>query len=222
MEIAKYLRANQACTACIQLFTAFTHAADLLGRIAHHQGVIRNIFRDHRPGADESVTTDGMAADDRSVGSDSGALLDKGGAHLVHFGDFRAGVEDVGEDHRGSTEDAVFEGHAFIDRDVVLELAFVTDGYIRANDDVLADVAVLTNLSAGEDVGEVPDLCAFADLDVIIDNGGWVDEDSPICFIQFIVFLDSRFRGNDRRLGKNRGAVPHFSFFLFKGVLAEL
>ena len=37
------------------------------------------------------------------------------------------------------------KGNAFIDADIVLNLALVADGDIRTNDDILADVAVLAD-----------------------------------------------------------------------------
>src|SRR5262245_31042574 len=44
-----------------------------------------------------------------------------------------------------------------------------TDGHARANDDVLADHAVRTDLDGAENVAEVPDRSIVADFDVIID-----------------------------------------------------
>ena len=164
-----------------QFISANACPSDLSGRVARHQGVIRHIFCHDCPGADEGVTADSMAADDRGVGPDGGTFFDKGGPHLVHLGYFRPWVEDVGEDHRGAAEDAVFDGNAFIDADIVLDFALVPDGGVGADDDILADVAVLADFRAGENVGEVPDFGAFADLDVIIDDGGWVDEDPFEC-----------------------------------------
>ena len=139
--------------------------------------MFRNILCDHGAGADEGTAADDVATDDGAVGPQGGAFLHVGGADLVHLSDFSTRVEDVGENHRGAAEDAIFQGDAFIDADVVLELALVAYDGIGADDDVLADVAILADLGAGEDVGEVPDFCAFADGNVVIDDGGGVDED---------------------------------------------
>ena len=81
-----------------------------------------------------------MPADDGAVGPQGGAFLDEAWADLVHLGDFRPWVDDVGEDHGGAAEDAVFQGNAFIDADIVLDLAFVADGDIRADNAILAYV----------------------------------------------------------------------------------
>jgi len=62
----------------IQFFSADAHPADQFGRIAHHEGVVGDIFCDYCPGADKSVAPDGMAADDGAVGAEGGAFLDEG------------------------------------------------------------------------------------------------------------------------------------------------
>jgi hypothetical protein len=183
--------------------------------------VLRYVLGDHRPGADEGVAADGMAADDGAVGPQGGAFLDEGGADLVHLPDFRPGVVDIGEYHRGAAEDAVFQGDAFIDADVVLDLALVADSGVGADDDVLADVAGFADPGAGEDVGEVPDFGAFTDGDVVVDDGGFVGEvviitgknrdSAPFS-------LDSGFRRNDGRGSRNDGRG---AFLLLDGALAE-
>ena len=140
--------------------------------------MVGDIFCHHGAGADEGISADGVAADDGAVGPQGGAFLDEGGADLVHLGDFRPWIVDVGEDHGRAAEDAIFQGDAFIDADIVLNLALVADGDVGTDDDILADVAVLADLGAGEDMGEVPDLCAFADFHIVVDDGGGVDEES--------------------------------------------
>jgi len=125
--------------------------------------MIGDIFCYNRTGTDEGITADGMAANYGAVGAECCALFDEGGAHLVHFADFRPGVVDVGEDHRRTAEDAVFEGDAFVDADVVLDFAFVADDGVGADDDVLADVAVFADFGTGEDVGEVPNSRSLTD-----------------------------------------------------------
>ena len=95
-------------------------------------------------------------------------LFHKCRPYLIHLGYFRAGVVDVGEDHGGTAEDAVFQGYAFIDTDVVLDLATVADGDIGTDDDILADVAVFADFGAGKDAGEVPDFTPPANCYVVV------------------------------------------------------
>ena len=99
-----------------------------------------DIFCDHGTGADEGIFPDGMPADDGAVGPQGGAFLDEAWADLVHLRNFGPGVVNVREYHRRSAEDAVFQGNAFIDADIVLDLAFVADGDIRADNAILAYV----------------------------------------------------------------------------------
>jgi len=150
----------------------------LLGRVAHHQGVVGDVFRHNGAGADEGVAADCVATDDGAVGAERRAFLDEGGAHLIHLSDFGAGVVDVGEDHRGAAEDAVFKGDALIDGYVVLDFAFVADDGVGSDDDILPDVAVFADFRAGEDVGEVPDLRFFANFYTFVYDSRFVGEKS--------------------------------------------
>lgn len=141
----------------VQLFPAFAHPPALAGRVAGHEGVVGNVFGDHSACADEGVTPDGVAADDCAVGAKGCSFFYQCWSHLIHFADFRSWVDDVGKNHRWAAEDTIFEDDTFINADVVLDFAFVAYFGIGADDDVLADVAVFTDLGTGEDVGEVPD-----------------------------------------------------------------
>ena len=138
--------------------------------------MVGDVFCDDCAGADEGISADGVATDDGAVGAECCAFFYERGAHLIHFADFRPWVVDVGKDHRRAAENAVFQGDAFVNADVVLDFAFVADDGVGADDNVLADVAVLADFGAGEDVGEVPDLRFFADGDVVVDNCCWVNK----------------------------------------------
>ena len=187
--------------------------------------MVGDIFGHNRARTDKGITAYRMATDNGAVGAECCAFLDKCGADLVHFTDFRPWVIDVGKNHGWTAEDAVFKGDAFVHGNVVLDLAFIADDSVRTDDDILADVAVFANFGTGKDVGEVPDFGFFANGDVVVNDGGGVDGDArkgmhtgthtdpfglPVHVPIYIIFLDSRLRGNDR-----------VSFFLFDGVLAE-
>ena len=161
--------------------------------------MVGDILRDHGAGSDEGVFTDGVAADDGAVCPKGSAFLDKDRSDLVHLGDFSTRIVDIGKDHGRTAEDAIFEGHAFVDTDIVLDLALIADSDVGTDHAVLAEVAVLADLGTGENMGKVPDFRSFADGDVIVDDGRRVDE----------------------VVGK-KGAVPHFSFLLLEGFLADL
>ena len=80
----------------IQFFPALTHPADMSRRVAYHEGMVGDILRNHRPGTDEGVRPNGVAADDRAIGPQGGPFLDEGRADLIHLGDFRPWVVDIG------------------------------------------------------------------------------------------------------------------------------
>src|SRR6184192_1270956 len=73
-------------------------------------------------------------------------------------------------------EHVVFEHHALVDRDVVLDIHVVPDARPGHHHDVLAQVAALADHGAGHDVTEVPDLRAFADPGAFVDVARLVDE----------------------------------------------
>lgn len=170
--------------------------------------MIGNILRDDRPSSNKRVFTDGMAADNRAVGPQRGALPDERGPDLVHLPDFCPGVVDIGEDHRGAAEDAVFEGNALVDTYIVLDLASVADGDIRTDHAVLPDIAVLADLGPREDMGEVPDLCTFANFDIVVNDGGGMDEDTRKTRSHVI-------GGHDANFCRNGVMSPNYPCFLF-------
>jgi len=108
------LAADHAFKVVAQTLTADAHPANLLGRIAEHQRVVGYVPGDHRPCPDKAAAQR-RPADDRRIGSDGRALLDQCGPHLVHLPNLRPGVVDIGEDHRGATEDAVLQPDTFLE-----------------------------------------------------------------------------------------------------------
>jgi len=60
------------------------------------------------------------------------------------------------------------QGDPFIGRDIVLHLAAIPDGGLRAYDHVLPDAAVFAYGGSFQDMGEVPELSAFSDLAALI------------------------------------------------------
>ena len=81
-------------------------------------------------------------------------------------------IYDVREDHRGSTEDVILKFHARVDGHVVLNLYVITDADSRADDDILAQIAITAQFRSGHDVREVPDPSPLTDLTVFINNSG--------------------------------------------------
>src|SRR6202008_163026 len=101
--------------------------------------------------------------------ADGRAALDQSRAELVFALDLGAWVVDVGEHRGGPAEHSVFQGHAFVDRDIVLDLAAVADRYVRAGHDILAERAISPDAGARQDVCEMPDACPLADFAGLVD-----------------------------------------------------
>jgi hypothetical protein len=152
----KFLATDGTYSSMVKFLSTCTHPSDSFCRITHHKGMIEYIFRHNSTSTNKGVFPNGMAADDGAVGSQCGTLLDEGGADLVHLGDFCTRVIDVRKDHRRAAEDTIFQCDTLVDGYVVLNFAFVADGYVGADNNILADIAVFTNLGTGKDVGEVP------------------------------------------------------------------
>src|SRR5262249_40042939 len=140
-----------------QPLATLAHPSNPSSRNANHQPERGNVRRYYCPGTDERVFADRHSADDGRVGSDARSAPDQRGRVFALPGDVTAGVEHVGEDAGRSAEDIVFQRHAFVDRDVVLDLHVVADPGPGHDDDVLAEVAAFTDLRPGHDVDEVPD-----------------------------------------------------------------
>jgi hypothetical protein len=66
--------------------------------------------------------------------------------------------------------------HTSINRHVVLNLDVVAQGNARTHDHVLPNVASITDVAIGHDVGEMPDFSAFSNGAAVIDNGGFMRE----------------------------------------------
>src|SRR5213596_2116308 len=160
-----------------QPFAALAHPSHAARRHAHHQRVRRDVGRHDRAGADERVLAERDAAQDRGVGTDGAAPLHARGAVLVLARHVAPRVQHVGEHARRPAEHIVLQGHAFVDRDVVLDLDVVADLRAGHHHHVLAQVAALADDGARHDVAEVPDLRAAADLGSIVYIARFVDEE---------------------------------------------
>ncbi len=164
--------------------------------------MIGNIFGNHRPCADEGVTPDGMAADDCAVCPQGCAFFDEGGTHLVHLGNLRPGVVDVGKNHGRSAEDTVFQSDTFVNADVVLNLAIVPDNHPVGNKYVLTDITILPNERTGANMSPVPDTGSCADASAVVHAGGFVDDWFGHCVFLlgfFIQISEIRCRKSDIR-----------------------
>ncbi len=114
------------------------------------------------------------AADNRAVGAERGASLNKSVAVFRFALDRRAGVVHIGEDHTGATKHIIFESDIVVDRDIILDLDLVADVHPVPNKDTLAEIALFANARSCADVRPVPNATSLADLRALVNDGGFV------------------------------------------------
>lgn len=155
---------------------AGAHPAHDPARVSHHQREVRNVLQNHRSGPDEGVLANGHPAKDRAVRPERGPPTHQGLPELLHPANLAPGVVHVREHDGGAAEDVVFEGDAFIDGHVVLDLDRVADGDVPCYEDILPDPAVSSDLAASRYVAVMPDVRPGTDLCPGIDVAGFVDK----------------------------------------------
>ena len=97
------------------------------GRIAYHESEGSHGVRNDTAGADEGIFTNLIATDNSDISTDRRTAAHHRRAIFTLAGDERAGINDVGEDSRWADEDIILEGHAIINRYIVLDLAAIAN-----------------------------------------------------------------------------------------------
>src|SRR5438874_1713078 len=113
-----------------------------------------------------------MTADDSSVCTDGSAFLYQRSHIFASANNGTSRINDIGEDHRRAKENIILTDNSGVNADVVLNLHIAAKPYFGGNENVLAYVAALTNLAAGDEVAEMPDFSALADFATGINNSG--------------------------------------------------
>ena len=124
------------------------------GRIAHNQLVWFNRLGDHRSGGDQAVFAKLDAADNRGVRADRGASADESFSQLPVASGTRVPV--VSKYRSRTHERLVFQKHAGIDRDIVLNFDTISNGHIVVNEYIRTDLDILANYGVRSDVYILP------------------------------------------------------------------
>lgn len=82
----------------------------------------------------------------------------------------------IGEDTRRSAEHLVFKCNAGVYGDIILNLAAVPYCHVRPHHYILTEHAVAADSAAAKDMTEMPDSGSSADLHVLVNNCGGMDE----------------------------------------------
>ena len=163
----------------VQDLAAFADPTDLAGRDAGHQGVILHVPCHHGSGGDERRAAYRMAADDGAVGSEGSPFAHERARENTVNRKVRPGGGHIREHAGRAAENIVFQFHAFVHRDVVLEPATVADPHVVADIDILSERTVPSDNGSPLDMAEVPYLRAGADGDSLIDIAAFVNEKLP-------------------------------------------
>ncbi len=146
------------------------------GGIADHEGEGSHGVRNDTAGADKGIFTNLIATDNSDIGTDRRTAVHHRRAIFTLAGDERAGIDNVGEDSRWANEDIILEGHAIINRDIVLNLAAIANYGRGHNDDILTERAIGADVATGDEVGEMPNARTGAYRDVVINDSRRVNQ----------------------------------------------
>lgn len=158
----------------VQLFPAFAYPAAYPGRIAHHQGKVRHVFRNYAPGAYESIPSNVMPANDGCIGSDGSTFFYNGLPVFILPVYMAPGVDYICENTGRPQEYIILTNYAGIQRYVVLYLAAVSYFYSRRNHNILSDVAAVSDAAAAHDMRKMPDFRIVPDGAGLIHIAGFM------------------------------------------------
>jgi len=165
-----FFSANHTIVLLRQTFAAAANPPDLFGGVAHNQCMTRYIAVYNSPSADEAIPSQCRTADNSSIGADSSPLFYKCRPHLVHFSYFCPRIGNIGEDHARAAEHTCFEGYPLVHGNIVLDFTVVSNDDIRADHDILANVAVIADGRVSKYMTKMPYFGSRADLAVVIDD----------------------------------------------------
>lgn len=146
------------------------HPTDLLRGYASDEGERRDISRNDGTRSDEAIFAECRSTNDRGIGTYRRATPDKRWSEFVFAFNLCPRIPDVRKDTRRATENTVFQCDAGIDTHVVLDLAAIADNNIGADHYILSDSAIFTDDRILENMGKMPDFCAFSDSTVAVNN----------------------------------------------------
>ena len=115
-----------------------------------------------------------MPADDGRIGTNTGTFAHVGLGVLPATNDSTAWIGDIGEDTGGAQKDIIAACHTSIQAHVVLNLAVPAQDHLRADHDVLSNIAAFTQCGAGHDVAKVPHFGASPNATALIDDRSFV------------------------------------------------
>ena len=130
----------------------FAHPAGLTSRVSNNQRIIRNIFGNNSTGTNKSKPTDGNAANNGGIGSNSGSFLHQCWLVFVFSRNGASGINYIGKYSRWSQKHIVFTDHSGVNRHIILDFYAVANPDFRRNNHILAYRTLLPNGATRHDV----------------------------------------------------------------------
>lgn len=146
----------------IQTDAAGTNPAPNTRGVAINQSIVGYVARHNRAGSHKRVPPYCGATDYGTVRPKGSAPLYQRPPVLIPAHHVAAWIHDVGEYHGRPAEYIVLQDAASINRDIILDLDVVADGYVRRNYHVLTNIAAVADPAILHDVREMPDLSSRA------------------------------------------------------------
>ena len=163
----------------IQAMTALAHPPYLPGRDAGHQSVIFHILGHYGSGGDQGAPSYRMTAHYRAIRAERCAFAHaRTRVNSVHR-EVRPRSIYIREYAGRTAEDIVFDLHALVDRNIVLNpdtianasvityIHILAQGTVRSNDSSLLDMAEMPNFRSGANLYAVIHIAAFVNEKVL-------------------------------------------------------
>ena len=96
---------------------------------------------------------------------------------MIHLSYIGPRIVNIGKNHGGAAENAVFKGHSFINTHIILDFTAFSNGNIRTDDYILSDVTPFTDLRARHDVRKVPNFGSGTNLNTIVNDCAGMSEE---------------------------------------------
>jgi hypothetical protein len=135
---------------------------DYACRIAYYQGMWRDVFGYDGTGTDHCSLTDSYTAEDSSICSNRGTLPDKSRTEFKWL--LTARKEVIGEGGIWTDHHVIFKPETVPDLHSALDRDPVADYDIVFYEDMIADIAIGTNLSTWENMRKGPDSCIITNV----------------------------------------------------------
>ncbi len=158
----------------VELFAICAHPAGLSCGKTDDERVGLHVLGYNRACSNERELSDCSAGDDRTIRAECCPAANEGWPVLVLTRHKTSGIYDVCKHHRRSAEDALLESDAVIYRDIVLNLASISDKNSMSYKDVLPKRDAFANSRSRTDMYEVPDAATVANLGALIYDGARV------------------------------------------------